>query len=155
MFEVKEGNNCEECLEITGRFSPSVGPIIRRLQSDTNGHKWLINRRVRREIFLMIYYYSTFVWSECPGLLSVVRAWSSHQAGLSAGSPGHPRCQLPGPAPITISSRNQSTNWPSINRWSARRWDINNNNIGIITAWAGYISLSWCRLSDSNESVLC
>ena len=49
MFEGKEtGKNCEECLEISGRFSPIVGPIIRRLLSDTTDHKWVINRQVWR-----------------------------------------------------------------------------------------------------------
>ena len=46
MFEGKAGRNCGECFEITGGFSPTVGPIIRRLLSDTTGHKWVIHRRV-------------------------------------------------------------------------------------------------------------
>ena len=167
MFEGKEGKNCEECFEITGRFSPTVGPIIRRLQSDTTGHKWLINRRVgRRDLWwFMIYCCSTLLWSGRTELLSPVRAGCHHQAGISASSPGQaqPRCErseLPGSAltSITISSLQQARNWPSIKRWSAPRWDNvrrKQQQYWHYPSHCRYISLWRGRLSDSNDSILC
>ena len=124
MFEGKEARNSEDCFEITGLFSPTVGPIIRRLQSDTTGHKWLINRRVGRvdissDLLFIIYCFSTFVISESSELLSLVRARSDVQAGLWPGSPGQTWCQLPSPAPLTTT-----TGWPGIVRSSATRWYI-------------------------------
>ena len=135
MFEGKAGKNCEECFEITGQFSPTVGPIIRRLLSDTTGHKWLINRRVGRRYFDDLLLLNICVISECSELLSVVRDWSDGQAGIWASSPGH-RCELPSPALTTFSIRDWPGPAPSIRRWSAGRWEINNNNIAIISVTA-------------------
>ena len=91
MFEGKAGKNCEECFEITGRFSPTVGPIIRRLLSDRTGHKWLINRGVGRRYLMIYYLLSTFVSSQ-----TVLTCYLGSQIGLMIRPGSQPAAPVTG-----------------------------------------------------------